>query len=168
MTARKQIKKQHQHEREQRRHARERSRLRRRLLEFGAAAIALAAIAALAVAFGPWSGAGEAEEDLPSVALTIGDNYFRPEPVRIEAGTKYRVDLRNEGLATHDVWFAGNDNQSSTGDDVRSKPISGGGASSVKIKYDDPGTYYFVCTFHAGQSGTLIVEQPATPERSPQ
>jgi plastocyanin len=41
---------------------------------------------------------------------------------------------------------------------VRSKPISGGGASSVKIKYDSPGTYYFVCTFHAGQGGTLLVQ----------
>ncbi len=46
--------------------------------------------------------------------------------------------------------------------------IPGGGSASVEIKYDNPGTYYFVCTFHAGQGGTLVVEQPATPERSPQ
>ena len=168
MTARKQVKKQHRLEREYERRAVERSRTQRRLLGFGAAAIIAAAVVALAFAFAPWSGSGEAEENLPSVALTMGDNFFRPEPLRIQARTKYRVDLRNEGLNTHDVWFAGNDNQSSTGDDVRSKPISGGGAGSVKIKYDDPGTYYFVCTFHAGQGGTLIVEEPATPETSPQ
>ena len=166
MTARKQIKKQHQHEREQQRRNIARSLLRRALLQLGAGSVAIAAIAALTIAFGPWSGSGEAEESLPAVALTIGDNYFRPEPLRIVAGTKYRVDLSNEGLATHDVWFAGNDNQSSTGDDVRSKPISGGGVSSVKIKYDNPGTYYFVCTFHAGQGGTLIVEESPT-EGSP-
>src|SRR6266511_4003033 len=158
MTARKHIKKQHQVEREEQRRRIERSRLRRRLLVFGAAAMAVTVAAATAFAFGPWSGSGEAEETLPSVALTIGDNYFQPDTLRIQAGTKYRVDLRNEGLATHDVWFAGNDNQSSTGDDVRSEPISGGGAATVKIKYDDPGTYYFVCTFHAGQGGTLLVQ----------
>jgi plastocyanin len=158
MTARKQIKKQHQFERQEQRRAVERSRMQRRLLGLGAAALVFAAIAAFAVALTPWSGSGEAEESLPSVALSIGDNFFRPETLLIEAGTKYRVDLSNEGLATHDVWFAGNDNQSSTGDDVRSKPISGGGSSSVKIKYDDPGTYYFVCTFHAGQGGTLLVQ----------
>ena len=46
--------------------------------------------------------------------------------------------------------------------------IPGGGSASAKIKYDNPGTYHFVCTFHAGQGGTLVVEQPATRERSPQ
>lgn len=168
MTARKQVKKQHRLERQHERRSLERSQTQRRLLGVGGAAIITAAVVALAFAFAPWSGSGEAEESLPAVALTIGDNYFRPEPLRIKAGTKYRVDLMNEGLATHDVWFAGNDNQSSTGDDVRSKPISGGGAATVKIKYDDPGTYYFVCTFHAGQGGTLIVEEPAALQTSPQ
>jgi len=167
MTARKQIKKQHLVEREERRRTIHRSRLRRRLLVFGAAAMAITTVAATAFAFGPWSGSSEAEETLPGVALTIGDNFFRPDALRIRAGTKYRVDLANEGMETHDVWFAGNDNQSSTGDDVRSKPISGGGAVTVKIKYDDPGTYYFVCTFHAGQGGTIIVEEAATTEGSP-
>jgi len=167
MTARKQIKRQHHVERKEQRRAIERSRLHRRLFMIGAAAIGIAAVAATAFAFGPWSGSSEAEETLPSVTLSIGDNFFSPETLRINAGQKYRLELRNQGVATHDVWFAGNDNQSDTGDDVRSKPISGGGTSSVKIKYDNPGTYYFVCTFHAGQGGTLIVEQPAAPERSP-
>lgn len=158
MTARKQIKRQHRLESENQRRALERSRTRRRLLGFGSAALFVAAIAVLAFAFAPLSGSGEADENLPSVVLSIGDNFFRPETVRIEAGQKYRVELTNEGLATHDIWFAGNDNQSSTGDDVRSKPISGGRVDSVKIKYDNPGTYYFVCTFHAGQGGTLLVQ----------
>jgi plastocyanin len=114
--------------------------------------------AGFAFAFAPWSSSGEAQESLPPVPLTIGDNYFRPETIRIKPGQKYRVELRNEGVATHDAWFAGNDNRSSTGDDVRSKPIAGGALASVQIKYDTPGTYYFVCTFHAGQGGTLIVE----------
>ena len=168
MTARKKIKKQHRLEREQQRRSLERSRTQRRLLGFGAAAIIAAAVVALAFAFAPWSGSGEAEENLPSVALTMGDNYFRPEPLRIQARQKYRLNLVNEGQVIHDVWLAGSDGKTSTGDDIRSDPIPGSGSASEKIKYDIPGTYYFVCTFHAGMGGTLIVEDPATPETSPQ
>jgi plastocyanin len=168
MTARKQIKKQHRLMREEQLRAAERSHLRRLVLGITASALIVCALIAAALAVQPWSRSSDADESLPSVALTIGDNFFRPDTIRVKAGQKSRVDLRNQGIATHDIWFAGNDNQSNTGDDVRSDPISGGGAASVQIKYDKPGTYYFVCTFHAGQGGTVVVEQPATPERSPQ
>jgi plastocyanin len=168
MTARKQIKKQHRLQREEQRRAVHSARTKRRLLALGAAVIAVAALAALLLALAPWSGSGEAEGSLPTLALAIGDNFFRPDTISVQAGQEYRVRLTNGGQNTHDAWFAGNDNQSSTSDDVRSDPIPGGGSASIKIKYDNPGTYYFVCTFHAGQGGTLIVEQPATPERSPQ
>jgi len=158
MTARKQIKKQQRLEREGQRRAIERSRLRRRLLQFGAAAIAITAVAAIAVAFGPWSGSGEGEETLPALSLTMGDNYFRPDPLTIQADQKYGLTVVNEGQVIHDVWMAGSDGKTSTGDDIRSDPIPGGGSASEKIKYDNPGTYYFVCTFHAGMGGTLIVQ----------
>lgn len=158
MTARKQIKKQHHLAREQQRRALERSRAQRRLFGFGAAALAVAAVAALVVAFAPWSGSGEAEETLPSLSLAIGDNFFQPAELRLQAGQKYRLEIRNQGINTHDVWMAGSDGKTSTGDDIRTDPIPGGGSKTAKIKYDKPGTYYFVCTFHAGQGGTLIVQ----------
>jgi plastocyanin len=158
MTARKQIKKQHRQQQDEHRRALERSRVRRRFLGLGAAALIIAAIGALAFAFGPWSGSGEAEETLPSLPLSIGDNFFQPDTLRLQAGQKYRLEIRNQGIATHDVWMAGSDNKTSTGDDIRTDPIPGGGAASAKIKYDTPGTYYFVCTFHAGQGGKLLVE----------
>lgn len=168
MTTRKQIKKQHRLTREQQQRSRGRTRAQRRLLGLRAAAIVVATSAALAFAFAPWSGSGEAEETLPSLALAIGDNFFQPDTLRLQAGQKYRLDIRNQGLATHDVWMAGSDNKTSTGDDIRTDPISAGGSATTKIKYDNPGTYYFVCTFHAGQGGTLIVEEADVPERSPQ
>jgi plastocyanin len=158
MTARKQIKKQHRRAREQQGRSLGRTRTQRRLLGFGAAALVLAAVAALAFAFVPWSGSGEAEETLPSLPLSIGDNFFQPDTLRLQAGQKYRLEIRNQGIATHDVWMAGSDNKTSTGDDIRTDPIHGGGSASAKIKYDTPGTYYFVCTFHTGQGGKLLVE----------
>jgi plastocyanin len=158
MTARKQIKKQHRRAREQQRRSLGRTRTQRRLVGFDAAALVLAAVAALAFALVPWSGSGEAEETLPSLSLSIGDNFFQPDTLRLQAGQKYRLEIHNQGIATHDVWMAGSDNKTSTGDDIRTDPIPGGGSASAKIKYDTPGTYYFVCTFHAGQGGKLLVE----------
>jgi plastocyanin len=158
MTGRKQIKKQHRLERDHERRALERSRTQRRLLGFGATVLVMTIVGAVAFAFAPWSGSGEAEENLPTVALTIGDNYFDPETLRINAGQKYRLDIRNLGLNIHDVWMAGSDNKTDTGDDIRTDPISAGGGATEKMKYDNPGTYYFVCTFHGGQGGTIIVQ----------
>ena len=167
MTARKQIKKQHKLAREQERRSLDRSQTRRRLMGFGAAALAITIVVALAFALAPWSGSGEADESLPSVALSIGDNYFDPETLRIDAGQKYRLEIQNLGLDIHDVWMAGSDNKTGTGDDIRTDPISPGGGATEKMKFENPGTYYFVCTFHGGQGGTVIVEEPASPERSP-
>jgi len=158
VTARKQIKKQHRLAREEHRRWLERTRAQQRLLGFGAVALVVTAVAALAVAFAPWSGSGEAEETLPSLSLSIRDNFFQPDELRLQAGQKYRLEIRNQGINTHDVWMAGSDGKTSTGDDIRTDPIPGGGSETAKIKYDNPGTYYFVCTFHAGQGGTLIVQ----------
>jgi len=162
VTTRKHIKKQHRIDRDAQRQASQRAEIRRRLLAIGLAAVVGAGVVALAFVFAPWSGPGEAEEDLPAISLSIGDNFFDPEELTVQAGQKYRLNLANRGVATHDFWAAGSDGKTQTGDDVRSDPIPGGGTASVKIKYGNPGTYYFVCTFHAGQGGTIIVEDAAT------
>jgi|SRR3990172_8026148 len=157
MTRRKQIKKQHRSTRQAQQRAVQRVQTQRLLLRAAVAVAALAAAVVLAFAFRPWGGSG-ADEVLPVLNLSIGDNFFQPETLTIQAGQKYRLNLENIGLNTHDIWGAGSDGQTSTGDDYRSKPIPGGGSANVKVKYDNPGTYYFVCTFHAGQGGTFIVQ----------
>ena len=167
MATRKHIKKQHRLQREEAQRSSSRSRTLRLVLGFGVPALVLAAVAALTFAFAPWSDSGVAEESLPALSLTVGDNYFRPEPLRLNAGRKYELKMHNEGRATHDVWMAGSDGKTDTGDDIRTDPIPGGGSATEKIQYDSPGTYYFVCTFHGGQGGTLIVEEPVAQERSP-
>ncbi len=163
MTTRKHIKKQHRIDRDAQRRASRRAETRRRLLAIGLAAVVVAGVIAFALVLAPWSGSGEADEALPAISMSIGDNFFDPEEITIEAGQKYALNLVNNGVNTHDFWAAGSDGKTQTGDDIRTDPIAGGGTASVKIKYDKPGTYYFVCTFHAGQGGTIIVEEPATP-----
>ncbi len=163
MTTRKHIKQQHRIDRDAQRRASQRAETRRRLLAIGLAAVVVAGVIAFALVLAPWSGSGEAEGDLPAISLSIGDNFFDPEEITVTAGQKYVLNLANGGTATHDFWAAGSDGKTQTGDDVRTDPIPGGGTASVKIKYDNPGTYYFVCTFHAGQGGTIIVKEPAAP-----
>ncbi len=85
MTARKEIKKQHKLQREEQRRAVHSARTKRRLLALGAAVIAVAALAALLLALAPWSGSGEAEGSLPALALAIGDNFFRPDTISVQA-----------------------------------------------------------------------------------
>ena len=92
------------------------------------------------------------------MALGIGDNFFQPAEITIQAGKTFRIKIWNQGQNTHDVWMAGPNNQSGTGDDIRSKPIGGGDSASLKVRFDKPGVYNFVCTFHAGQGGRLVVE----------
>jgi plastocyanin len=168
MTTRKQVKKQHRLEREAQLRAAERARTQRLVLGVGAGAVFIAGAIALLLVVAPWSSSEATPENLPTITLTMGDNYFRPEPLIIKATQKYRLNLPNEGVAVHDAWFAGPDGKTDTGDDIRTEPIPGGGSATEEIKFDNPGTYYFVCTFHGGMGGTLIVEEPATPEVSPQ
>ena len=159
MTTRKQIKKHHKLQRETQREALERNQFRGRVTRVGIAGVLVLAALGLAVFLGPWgSSGGEAEANLPVISLAIGDNFFNPDTLTVKAGQTYKLSVRNQGLATHDVWFAGSDNKSSTGDDVRSKPLTAGAGANLKIKYDNPGDYYFSCTVHAGQGGKLIVE----------
>ena len=157
MTTRKQIKKHHKLQRETQREVLERGRVRDRVLRIGIAGALVLGALALAVLFGPWSGS-KAEADLPVISLAIEDNFFNPDTLTVKAGHAYRINVRNQGLAIHDVWFAGPDNKSATGDDVRSKPLDSGAGASLKLKYDTPGDYYFSCTFHAGQGGKLVVQ----------
>jgi plastocyanin len=159
MTTRNQIKRQHQQQRDAERRSRQRGQHRRAFIKIGVVAAAAVSITALAVIVQPWSSSSsEAQANLPALALTVGDNYFRPEPLRIQAGQAYRLNVTNEGRATHDVWMAGSDGKTDTADDIRTDPIPGGGLATEKIQFDNPGTYYFVCTFHGGQGGTLIVQ----------
>lgn len=159
MTARKQVKRHHKQEQQAREQSWERAQLRKRIAAVVLSAGAIVGGLALAISLGPWSGSGGvADANLPAVSISIGDNFFQPDSFTISAAQTYRLKVWNQGQSIHDVWFAGSDNQSSTGDDVRSDPIAPGERATVKIEYDNPGTYFFVCTFHAGQGGKLIVE----------
>lgn len=81
--------------------------------------------------------------------LLMEDNRFRPSTVRAAAGT-LTLRLDNAGRLPHDLAF----DQAHLG---RTATIDGGGSASLTVVLGRPGTYTFVCTFHPGMTGQVIV-----------
>jgi plastocyanin len=81
------------------------------------------------------------------------DNNFEPSVLTIKAAQSYKIGLWNQGQNPHNVWLVGPNRK-----DYRSDDYAGGESGSMKLKIDEPGEYGFVCTFHAGMGGQLVVE----------
>jgi plastocyanin len=84
------------------------------------------------------SGSGAAG---PSVV--IEDLAFEPETLTVEAGASVTWTW-NDGAVTHDV----------SGDDFQSEVMSEG---TFSHRFEEPGTYDYVCTLHPNMTGTIEV-----------
>ena len=90
----------------------------------------------------------------PATAQTItidstDDLDFVPEVVSAKVGT-LTITLGNSGQISHNLVF----------DDGSLPPIgtvTGGKQLSTTYTFDKPGTYTFVCTFHNGMDGKVVV-----------
>ncbi len=109
------------------------------------AKVALAGLLALGLSA---CGTGDA-----SPAATAGDNdgrtvviedlAFAPETLTVEAGDTVTW-VWKDGSIKHDV----------SGDDFASEVMSEG---TFRNRFDDPGTYDYVCTLHPNMTGTIEV-----------
>ena len=79
--------------------------------------------------------------------MSIAD--FAYEPVEISAAPGAEITFDNEDDAKHTA--TAEDDSFDTGE------IEGGASGSIPAP-DQPGTYEFVCTFHANMNGTIVVE----------
>lgn len=77
----------------------------------------------------------------------IKDFTFTPERVAVAAGDT--VTWTNEDAANHNVTF---DDKSVEGIDNLREGKSG------KVSFAKPGTYAYVCTYHPGMKGTVVVK----------
>lgn len=109
--------------------------MRRLLLLAPAAVLALAAC----------GGAGEAAEPVATTEVTMVESYrFEPEVIEVEAGAT--VTWRNDDNFTHTVRVEGQeDHEVAPGE-------------SVSIRFDEAGTYPYVCTLHRkDMDGEVVV-----------
>ena len=131
-----------------------------------AAALALAlGTALLTVACGGGS-SGKAIRITPGGAgatldITVGDNFYRPNEFRVQAGQRVTLNVTNEGVAVHTVRLAGPDNRYETDDDTTIDPPMIKPGETVVLVWAAPnkaGAYNFRCDYHPEETGTITVE----------
>ncbi|MDO8612666.1 MAG: cupredoxin domain-containing protein [Dehalococcoidia bacterium] len=97
------------------------------------------------------------------LAVVMKDNLFEPAEMKVKAGASVTFDLKNEGIAPHNMRVAGPDGSYNTDDDAVSDPqlVNVGGAATLDwTAPDQPGEIKFQCDFHValGMVGTITVE----------
>lgn len=114
----------------------------------GARRLKLAVVTGLiALALGA-CGTGDASEpatasDTDGPSVVIEDLAFEPETLTVEAGDTVTWTW-NDGAVSHDV----------SGDDFQSEVMSEG---TFQRRFEEPGTYDYVCTLHPNMTGTIEV-----------
>jgi plastocyanin len=106
----------------------------------------LAGVVALAALFvAGCSGSGESGEPVATTEVAMVKSYrFDPKTIEIEAGDT--VTWRNDDNFTHTVQVDGQE-------DREVEP-----GESVSIRFDEPGTYHYVCRLHShDMDGDVIV-----------
>jgi plastocyanin len=103
------------------------------------------AVLAAALFVAGCGGAGESSEPVATTEVEMVKSYsFDPETIEIEAGDT--VTWTNEDNFTHTVQVEGQGDHKV------------GQGESVSIRFDEPGTYDYVCTLHSkDMDGTVIV-----------
>jgi plastocyanin len=117
---------------------------RRTLLGCGLAAIAATAIAAPLSSGAATS--GTSQKASATTKVTVADDYFAPTDVTIKQGDKVQWIWAPANTDTHDVVLSSKHPKGVKAKDFRSS--SGAIGLKFKRKFDVPGTYGFICTYH--------------------
>ena len=81
---------------------------------------------------------------------------FAPSTIRVHTGT-VRFTIVDDGSYPHDLDLTSLRRKSGT---VSGDP--GGQSTTLTVRFNQPGTYPFECTYHdsAGMNGTVVVTRP--------
>ena len=77
--------------------------------------------------------------------VSMGDNFFEPSELEVEAGQTFRINLTNDGEFIHNLRITGPDGEFETADDLVSTPKfqTGGETGELVGQIDEPGVYSF-------------------------
>ena len=82
--------------------------------------------------------------------------------LKVPAGEEITINLDNQGIAIHNMRFAGDDNEYNSGDDAVSEPALVNGGQTATLVFTAPseaGTYVYQCDFHpTDMKGEIEVE----------
>lgn len=108
----------------------------------------------------PTPGATQAPEAVDTtLEVAMGDAFFDPKELTIEAGKKFRINLVNNGRFVHNLRIAGPDGQYETDDDLVSPDLRKTGDTGELVgQLDQPGVYTFRDDFNRSlMTGTITV-----------
>jgi plastocyanin len=127
-----------------------------------AALIISVGLTALACGGGGDGGNGGNSGDSMSIDVTMGDNFYEPNEFTVKRGQKLTLNLKNDGIAIHNMRVAGADNEYNTDDDALSDPdqLSPGDTGTLEwTAPDKAGEIDLRCEFHPTDStGIIMVE----------
>jgi plastocyanin len=106
-------------------------------------------------------GADPSEPVDVTLTVKMGDSFFEPAELEVEAGQKFRIELTNEGEFVHNLRIAGPDDTFDTKDDLVSSPDPprAGENGAVVGQIDEPGTYRIRSDFQPSEMvGTITVK----------
>ncbi len=104
---------------------------------------------------------GDAEPVDVTFDVSMGDNFFEPAELEVEAGQTFRINLTNDGEFIHNLRIAGADGEYETGDDLVSTPKfqTGGETGELVGQIDEPGVYSFRSDSQSTEmTGTITVK----------
>ncbi len=114
------------------------------------------------VAGSPTPSSGASATPPGSLSVSLLDNKFGQDQLKIGVGATVTFAISNDGSATHNMRIAGPDGEYNNDDDAVSDPeiISGGGTATLAwTAPESPGEIPFQCDFHIAQmKGTITVE----------
>ena len=93
--------------------------------------------------------AAAAFADVPTFSITLKNNQFVPGEVRIPAGVKVKLVVRNDNPVASEF---------ESTELHREKVVTPGGQINVFVGPLDPGRYEFFDDFHPQTRGHLVVE----------
>ena len=105
--------------------------------------------------------AGTSEAVDVTLDVEVGDNFFQPAELEVEAGQKFRIKLTNNGEFVHNLRIDGLDGAFETADDLTSTPARPKAGEDVELvgQIDKPGVYSFRDDFHPTEAvGTITVK----------
>lgn len=108
-------------------------------------AAALTAAVAAAIAL-PAAGGASADGKRATKTVTVGDNFFAPDEVKIKKNDKVKWVWSASNTQTHDVYLTSGRPKGVKASDFRSGSASANYA--FKRKFEVLGSYDFVCTYH--------------------
>ncbi|MBI5949344.1 MAG: cupredoxin domain-containing protein [Chloroflexi bacterium] len=101
---------------------------------------------------GGGGGGGEA------IKIIMKDNLYEPKDIKVKAGQSYTIEVKNEGLAIHNMHVLSKAFGESK-DYTSALTVAAGDSNKFEVKFSKKGTVKFQCDYHLpDMAGTITVE----------